>query len=70
LVVGVYAGYIDTDMTTNIDVPKVRPEDVARRTIEGIAAGREEVLADKKSQEIKAALAADSQSFYREMQQV
>jgi hypothetical protein len=45
-------------MTSQIDDPKARPEDFAAKTMEAIAAGREEVLADKSSQEIRAALDA------------
>lgn len=70
LVVGVHAGYIDTDMTAGIDAPKSRPEDIAARTIKGIVAGHEEILTDKVSQDAKAALAADPQSLNRKMQQV
>jgi methionine aminopeptidase len=70
LVFGIYAGFIDTAMTSQIDDPKARPEDVAAKTMEAIAAGREEVLADKSSQEIRAALDADPQSISREMQQI
>lgn len=69
LVVGVYAGWIDTDMTAHLDVPKVRPEEVARKTIEGVATDQEEIFADRESQEIKAALAADPQAFYRQLQE-
>jgi NAD(P)-dependent dehydrogenase (short-subunit alcohol dehydrogenase family) len=46
LIVAVHAGYIDTDMVRHIDAPKVRPEDVARQTVEGLDAGATEVLAD------------------------
>lgn len=69
LVVGVHAGFIDTDMASGFDAPKARPEDIATKTLEAIAAGHEEVLADQRSQEIKAALAADPQSFYQQVQQ-
>jgi NAD(P)-dependent dehydrogenase (short-subunit alcohol dehydrogenase family) len=70
LVVGVYAGFIDTDLTAPLDTPKARPEDIAARTIEAIAADREEVLADQRSQEIKAALATDPRSLHQRMQQL
>jgi NAD(P)-dependent dehydrogenase (short-subunit alcohol dehydrogenase family) len=70
LVVGVYAGFIDTDLGAHIDAPKARPEDVAARTLEAIAADREKVLADQRSQEIKAALATDPRSLHRRMQQL
>jgi NAD(P)-dependent dehydrogenase (short-subunit alcohol dehydrogenase family) len=69
LVVGVHAGYIDTDMAASINEPKVRPEVVAARTIEAIIAGDEEVLADQPSREIRAALDADRHSLNRQMQQ-
>lgn len=59
LVVGVHAGYIETDMTAHLDLPKSRPEDIAARTLEAIEAGREEVLADKRAEEVRAALSSD-----------
>jgi short-subunit dehydrogenase len=75
LVVAVYASFIDTDMghrydmAANIDAPKVSPEEVAATTIEGITAGHEEVLADKRSPELRAALVSDPHSLYRQIQQ-
>lgn len=70
LVAGVYAGFIDTDLAAGIDLPKVRPEDVAAATIEALRAGREQVLADTASQEIRAALDADPEALNRQMQQL
>lgn len=67
-VVGVHAGFIDTEMASSFDGPKARPEDVAARTMEAIIAGQEEVLADERSREVKAALATDPQSFYQQLQ--
>lgn len=69
-VVGVHAGFINTEMIAQIDVDKVSPEEVARKTIEGIAAGAEEVLADQRSHSVKAALASDPQAYYRQLQEV
>jgi NAD(P)-dependent dehydrogenase (short-subunit alcohol dehydrogenase family) len=69
LVAGVYAGFIETDLVARLDLAKARPEDVADVTVEAIRAGREHVLADKTSQEIRAALDADPGAFYRQMQQ-
>ncbi|MBB3226593.1 NAD(P)-dependent dehydrogenase (short-subunit alcohol dehydrogenase family) [Luteibacter sp. Sphag1AF] len=59
LVVAVHAGYIDTDMVRAVDAPKVSPEEVALRTVEGIAAGTEEVLADDTARAVKAGLNAN-----------
>ncbi len=70
LVVGVHAGYIDTDMTAGIDLPKTLPSDIATATIKAIQAGSEEVLSDQASQQVKATLAADPQALQREMQKV
>lgn len=58
LVVGVHAGYIDTDMAASVDGPKIAPEDVARQTVAAIAAGQEEVLADDVSHGAKASITA------------
>lgn len=69
LVVGVHAGFIDTDMAASFNGPKVSPAAVAAATIEAILAGREEVLADKTSHDIKAALATNPEAFYRNIQE-
>lgn len=68
LVVGVHAGYIETDMTEHLSVAKSRPEDVVARTLEGIEAGAEEILADDRARQIKTALATDPASVARSMQ--
>jgi NAD(P)-dependent dehydrogenase (short-subunit alcohol dehydrogenase family) len=51
-VVGVYAGFIDTDMAAGIDVPKTSPQQVAERTLDGIRTGQDHVLADNRADEI------------------
>ena len=52
VVVGVYAGFVDTDMTKNLTVPKVRPEDIAAAVVSGLENGIEEILADERSREV------------------
>jgi NAD(P)-dependent dehydrogenase (short-subunit alcohol dehydrogenase family) len=69
LVVGVHAGFIDTDMAARVDAPKVAPDDVARQAIEGIAAGAEEVLADETSRNVKSALPDDLKLLYPGVQE-
>jgi NAD(P)-dependent dehydrogenase (short-subunit alcohol dehydrogenase family) len=64
LVVGVHAGYIDTDMTARITEPKISPEEVAAQTFDAVEAGRYEVLADATSQDAKAALSGDLELLY------
>jgi NAD(P)-dependent dehydrogenase (short-subunit alcohol dehydrogenase family) len=48
-VVGVYAGYIDTDMAAGIDRPKTSAQQVADRTLDGLRADAEQVLADDRA---------------------
>lgn len=63
LVSGVYAGYIDTDMTTGLNAPKSSPDDIAARVIEGIEAGAEDILADERARQVHAELLKDSRAF-------
>jgi NAD(P)-dependent dehydrogenase (short-subunit alcohol dehydrogenase family) len=55
-VVGVHAGPIDTDMAKDLTLPKVRPEDVVRQVLSAVEAGRDEVLADNMTRQVKAGL--------------
>lgn len=63
LVVGVYAGYIDTDMTAGLSIAKTRPQDIAARVLAGIEAGTEEILADERARAVHAELLKDSSAF-------
>lgn len=56
LVTSVHLGYTETDMTSEFDVPKNDPRDVARQIVEGIGRGDAEVLADDLTRHVKAAL--------------
>src|ERR1700678_1458286 len=51
-VVGVYAGFIDTDMAAGVDRPKTSPQQVAERTLQGIIAGADHVHADTRAEEL------------------
>jgi NAD(P)-dependent dehydrogenase (short-subunit alcohol dehydrogenase family) len=55
-VVGVHAGPVDTDMASELTLPKVKPADVVRQVLSAIEAGREEVLADEMTRQVKAGL--------------
>ena len=58
LVVGVHVGLMDTDMAKGLDAPKAAPPDVARQTLAAVEAGREEVLADDLSRQVRQGLSA------------
>jgi NAD(P)-dependent dehydrogenase (short-subunit alcohol dehydrogenase family) len=66
-VVGLYVGYIDTDMTASITAPKSDPVAVARQTLDGLEAGAHEVLADDFSRHVRSALSADLVALYPEL---
>jgi NAD(P)-dependent dehydrogenase (short-subunit alcohol dehydrogenase family) len=56
LVVGVHAGFVDTDLASWVDGPKITAEDVAEQTMRALLDNREEVLADERTRQVKAAL--------------
>jgi NAD(P)-dependent dehydrogenase (short-subunit alcohol dehydrogenase family) len=68
LVIGVYAGYIDTDMTAGINGPKSNAADIAAAAIKGIESGTEDVLADDRARSVHAELRKDDRAFDAEMQ--
>ncbi|WP_343631027.1 SDR family oxidoreductase [Roseateles sp.] len=57
-VLGFHGGFIDTDMISAFDVPKSRPEDVVRQTLDAVQAGQVEVSVDESTRQVKQALSA------------
>jgi NAD(P)-dependent dehydrogenase (short-subunit alcohol dehydrogenase family) len=68
LVVGVHAGWIDTDMAANVPEAKISTGDVARQTLDGVERGAEEVLTDDSTRQVKASLPNDQTSLYPDIQ--
>jgi NAD(P)-dependent dehydrogenase (short-subunit alcohol dehydrogenase family) len=68
LVVGVYAGYIDTGMTAGLTAPKSSPADIAACVIAGIESNTEDILADERAQSVHAALFKDDAALDSSMQ--
>ncbi|TQS40348.1 SDR family oxidoreductase [Cryptosporangium phraense] len=66
LVTGLHLGAADTDMMADYDGPKVSPAEVVRAALDGIEAGRFEVVVDEWSEHVKASLARDPGEFYGE----
>lgn len=58
-VLGLHVGFIDTDLVRGLDVEKISPELVVQRTLDGLEAGEEEVLADDKTKMVKKGLSAE-----------
>jgi NAD(P)-dependent dehydrogenase (short-subunit alcohol dehydrogenase family) len=56
LVTGVYVGYIDADMTRDIEVAKAAADEVAYVILDGVENDDSEILVDDLSRRVKAAL--------------
>lgn len=65
LVTALHLGMADTDMVAGIEGEKLPPAEVARLALDGVEAGRWEVLADDWSRGVKASLGAAPEDFYR-----
>ena len=63
-VTSVHLGAADTDMMADYDGPKIDPADAARAALEGVEAGKLEVVVDDWSEMVKASLSKDPVEFY------
>jgi NAD(P)-dependent dehydrogenase (short-subunit alcohol dehydrogenase family) len=59
-----HVGYMDTDMTRHLDVPKSDPAVIAKLAIDAIAAGDAEIIADEISRRVLAGLSAGVAGLY------
>jgi NAD(P)-dependent dehydrogenase (short-subunit alcohol dehydrogenase family) len=64
-VVGLHAGFIDTDLVRTIDAPKTTPEEIVRVTLEALERGEEQVLADEISRQVHRGLSADRPIYFQ-----
>jgi NAD(P)-dependent dehydrogenase (short-subunit alcohol dehydrogenase family) len=64
-VLGMHVGFVDTDLTRGLEVPKSSPAEVVARTFDALEAGADEVLADERSKEIKQALTSERPFYLR-----
>jgi NAD(P)-dependent dehydrogenase (short-subunit alcohol dehydrogenase family) len=64
LVVGVHAGFIDTDMAATVDDAKISAHEVAEQTLDAIEKGLPEVMTDEWTRDVKNSLATDQDSLY------
>jgi len=58
-VVGMHVGFVDTDLTRGLEVPKSSPDVIVARTFDALEAGAEEVLADEQTRAVKQGLSAE-----------
>jgi NAD(P)-dependent dehydrogenase (short-subunit alcohol dehydrogenase family) len=70
LVVGVHAGFIDTEMAAELarGLPKLDPLDVVRQVLDAVEAGQVEVLVGQRTQRVKSLLPDDHEKIYPAIQ--
>ena len=68
-VAGVYAGYIDTDMSAHVTHPKTSPSQVVNRTLEGLESGVERIFADDSAVYVDQKIRTDRAAFDAEVLQ-
>jgi NAD(P)-dependent dehydrogenase (short-subunit alcohol dehydrogenase family) len=64
-VVGLHAGFIDTDLARGIDAPKSSPDEIARTTLEALERGEGQVLADEISRLVHRNLSAHHPAYFQ-----
>jgi NAD(P)-dependent dehydrogenase (short-subunit alcohol dehydrogenase family) len=62
-VLALHVGVIDTDLTRDFNVPKSSPAEVARHTLDALAADKDEVLADEGTRVLKQGLSRERASY-------
>ncbi|MDI4633421.1 SDR family oxidoreductase [Pelomonas sp. V22] len=62
-VLGLHMGFVDTDLTTGVEAPKSRPEDIVRVAFDALEAGAEEVLGDEMTRQVKASLGSPQAAY-------
>jgi len=68
-VLGVYAGFIDTDMAKSVSGSKTSPYQVALRALEGVEVGTNHVLADDRAEQIYGAVRANPEELEKLQQE-
>lgn len=58
-VLSLHMGFVDTDLTQGIEMPKSTPEAIALRALDALEAGAHEVLADDLTRQVKGGLSAE-----------
>ncbi|MET0518334.1 MAG: SDR family oxidoreductase [Burkholderiaceae bacterium] len=66
-VLGLHAGFIDTDLTAGLDAPKSTPEAIVRAAYDALEAGRSESLSDDISEAVHQGLSAEPAVYLQAM---
>ncbi|PAE37260.1 SDR family oxidoreductase [Bacillus sp. 7884-1] len=63
-VAGLHVGFMETDMTSSLEVPKSNPEDIAKITVDGLESDSFEIVADDVSRKIQSVFAGGVSAIY------
>ena len=58
-VLTLHMGFVDTDLTRGVEMPKATPEAIVAQALDALEAGAQEVLADDLTRQVKRGLAAE-----------
>lgn len=58
-VLSLHMGFVDTDLTQGIEMPKSTPEAIVKQALDALEAGAQEVLADDLTRQVKGGLSAE-----------
>lgn len=61
---GLHVGYMDTDLTAGVDAPKSDPAVIAKLTLDQLADGEAEIVADDTSRQVLAGLSGGVAALY------
>lgn len=62
-VLTLHMGFVDTDLTKGLEMPKSTPEAIVERALQALEAGADEVLADEMTHEVKKSLASEQAAY-------
>ena len=63
LVSALHMGFVDTDLTRGIDLPKSTPEAIVKHALDALEAGAEEILADEATRQVKSSLSSSAPAY-------
>jgi NAD(P)-dependent dehydrogenase (short-subunit alcohol dehydrogenase family) len=66
-VTALHMGFVDTDLTRGIEMPKSTPEAIVRAAFDGLEAGLEEVLGDDATRHVKQSLSQPAAAYLERM---
>lgn len=66
-VLGLHMGFVDTDLTRGIELPKSTPESIVRQAYDALESGAEEVLGDDITRQVKQGLSAQPGVYLAEV---